>query len=442
MLIDCYTCLQDPELAGRVDAMIRESREGGLTRILVSGRDISDSAEAVMLARAYPEVFAAVGVHPSRAHTWNDKNYGMLKDLIQDPRTVAIGAVGVDLGLSDAPPREVQEKAFALQVKLAKEYSMPLIIHCAGSHAETLRLLREYNVIECGGMIHGFVGDRETAQSYLRMGLSVSFDSKGAANEETVRSVPLDRLLLESGTGAGRDSSPLWTAMTARSVAHAKKIPIKRVLAATMVNSSKTFPFEPNQGKNTYRIGDRIYVNLTNRCTSSCTYCIRYQTDSVHGHNLNITREPTARQVLDEIGDPTRFSEIVFCGYGEPTLRLETLKTVAQAVKEAGGKTRLNTNGHGSLIYGRDITPELAGILDSVSVSLNAESGGKYERVCRPLFGGVTYQAVVAFIREIKKHVPNVQVTAVNMKGINIEACRKMAEGMGATFKERTYGVV
>jgi TatD DNase family protein len=108
---------------------------------------------------------------------------------------------------------------------------------------------------------------------------------------------------------------------------------------------------------------------------------------SVKGYNLRLQTEPSAQELICEIGDPTRFDEVVFCGYGEPTLRLGVIKEVARAVKARGGRIRLNTNGHGNLIHKRNILPDLAGLVDAVSVSLNAENAEKYLAICKPAYG-------------------------------------------------------
>ena len=139
---------------------------------------------------------------------------------------------------------------------------------------------------------------------------------------------------------------------------------------------------------------------------------------------------------------PSRFDEVVFCGYGEPTLRLEVIKRVARAVKEKGGRVRLNTNGHGNLIHKRNILPDLAGWVDAVSISLNAENTEKYNAICRPAFGFKTYDAVMAFIREAKRYIPEVTVTVVRTPLIDVGACERIAKELSVTFRIRELDAV
>jgi len=142
--------------------------------------------------------------------------------------------------------------------------------------------------------------------------------------------------------------------------------------------------------------------------------------------------------------DPARYAEVVFCGLGEPTLRLDVIKEIASRLKAKGIKVRLNTNGQGNLIYGTNILPQLDGLIDAVSVSLNAQDKEKYNQLCHPVFGPETYDQILAFIREAKKYIPQVMVTVLDMPWeIDLEKCRQIAEkDLGVLFRVREYNVV
>ncbi len=193
----------------------------------------------------------------------------------------------------------------------------------------------------------------------------------------------------------------------------------------------------------TYPIRNTLYLNLTHRCTARCTFCHRLDDPTVKGYDLRLQKEPSAQELIREIGDPRRFDEVVFCGYGEPTLRLEEIKEVAAEVKTRGGRVRLNTNGHGNLIHRRNILPELAGLIDSISISLNAENAEKYLALCLPAYGLKTYDAVVAFIKEAKRHIPEVAVSVVHLPAIDVEACERLArEELGVRFRLRELDAI
>lgn len=186
-----------------------------------------------------------------------------------------------------------------------------------------------------------------------------------------------------------------------------------------------------------YEIRNSLYLNLTTDCTNACYFCVRFQTDCVRGYNLHIDYQPTLQEVLDTIGDPTKYRSIVFCGYGEPTLRLDILKEVAKYCKDRGSYVRLVTNGHGNLIHKRNIVPELAGLIDMVDISLNAENAERYNKVTQPLWGEETYPAILEFIKECVAVLPVVECTVVTVPEIDVEKCRQIATDLGATFRVR-----
>ena len=188
-------------------------------------------------------------------------------------------------------------------------------------------------------------------------------------------------------------------------IAQVKGLSFDDVARITSFNAMQLFGIGEiaAKGKITYPIRNSLYLNITNRCTSACTFCVRYYSDFVKGHYLRLKDEPSAEELIADIGDPKKYDEIVFCGYGEPLLRLDVVKSVSAEVKRRGGKVRIDTNGHANLIHKRNILPELAGVVDAVSVSLNAQNAEVYEKLSQPRFGPAAYDAVKEFIREAKK---------------------------------------
>ena len=192
----------------------------------------------------------------------------------------------------------------------------------------------------------------------------------------------------------------------------------------------------------TYEVGTGLYVNVTNRCTNSCEFCVRSVADGTYGE-LWLTREPTTEEIIEDIfkRDLTLYSELVFCGYGEPTVRLYDILDVARAVKEKSGiKIRINTNGHASLIYGKDVTPLFAGVIDSVSVSLNAAKADDYNKICHPEFENA-FDGLLDFTSKVKAFVPEVMLSIVDgtISSENVEKCKEIAIRCGVTLKIREY---
>ncbi len=192
-----------------------------------------------------------------------------------------------------------------------------------------------------------------------------------------------------------------------------------------------------------YTVGDKLYVNLTNKCPCSCTFCIRNNGDGAYGSDsLWLEREPTVDEVKAEFGkyDLSKFAEVVFCGYGEPMERAEELAEIAGWLKKNyGTKIRLNTNGLGDKIHGRPTAKLLEGVVDIVSVSLNSCDKEKYNAVTRPKWED-SFEAMLGFASECKKYVPKVIFTVVDViTEEEIEGSRVLAEKLGIELRVRAY---
>lgn len=193
----------------------------------------------------------------------------------------------------------------------------------------------------------------------------------------------------------------------------------------------------------TYEAGSGLYVNVTNRCTNACEFCVRTVADGTYGE-LWLENEPTKEQILADIlaRDLSKYTEIVFCGYGEPTLRLYDVLFVAEQVKKQSAiPIRINTNGHACLIYERDVTPDFAGKIDAVSVSLNTADASDYVKVCHPDFGEAAFDSLIEFARKVKPYVKSVAFSVVegSIPDADIEKCKEIAEKNGVPLKIREY---
>ena len=192
----------------------------------------------------------------------------------------------------------------------------------------------------------------------------------------------------------------------------------------------------------TYTIGNSLYVNVTNRCSNRCDFCIRNNGDTVgDSGSLWLDREPTVEEIFADIEkrDLTGFTEIVFCGYGEPLERLDDVLAVARKIRAASPiRIRVNTNGQSDLINGRRTAPELKGLIDVVSVSLNASDANKYDRICHSRFGRRAFDAMLAFAADCRQYVPEVVLTVVDCIGAEeVEKCREVARRTGVEYRVR-----
>jgi TatD family-associated radical SAM protein len=194
--------------------------------------------------------------------------------------------------------------------------------------------------------------------------------------------------------------------------------------------------------------GDALYLNVTNRCSNDCTFCVRRSPGfSIAGYPMRLSAEPEAAQVLAAIqeadtGAAARdepYAEVVFCGFGEPTYRLDVISAVGRALRASGRRVRLNTNGHPALIHGRDPLPDLLGAVDELSVSLNAPDPARYLALCRPRFGAAAHPALLALAADAARSGLAVTLTVVGftLAPEEIEAARAVARRLGVGFRVR-----
>lgn len=190
-----------------------------------------------------------------------------------------------------------------------------------------------------------------------------------------------------------------------------------------------------------YVLGNTLYINVTNRCTNRCSFCVRDKDCGIGDVNLWLEREPTAEEMMEDIKkfNPKNYDEVVFCGYGEPTMRLDAVLACAKFIKENfGSKIRINTNGQANLFYGENVAPRLKGLIDVVSISLNAKNADEYDKMCKSIYGKESFQALIDFAKECKQYVPEVVMSVVDiLPQEDIAVCRHIAEDAGAKLRVR-----
>jgi TatD DNase family protein len=455
-LVDSHAHLDSKNFTDDLEAVIERARENSVENILTVGCDLKSSRASVDLALRYPNIYASVGIHPHDANTVNDNVVVELGRMIESSeKVVAVGETGLDF-YRDHSPRDLQRSSFRRHIQLAKETGKPLIIHDRDAHDEVIQIMQEENAAATGGVLHCFSGDLGMARKCLDMGFYISFAGpltypKNDFLRDVAKTLPIDVMLVETDCPylspqgwRGKRCEPSYVRSTAEKLAEIKGLTIEDVARITSLNAWRLFGIgDVDQSTRiAYVIRNSLYLNITNRCTNSCTFCAKFSDFTVKGHQLCLEREPSVEEVLNAIGDPSSYDEVVFCGYGEPLLRLDLVKEVAGIMKQQGVTVRINTDGQANLVHNRNILPELAGLVDSISVSLNAPDAESYQEICRSEFGEKGYIALKEFLVEARKHIPSVTATAVTLPGINLDACRKVAEELQVEFRERVYNEV
>jgi len=453
-LIDSHAHIYYRDYAGDFDEMLQRAADAGIAAMLVVGTDLESSRESVELAEKYPQLYAAVGVHPHDAAQVSDACYDQVRALaLSSSKVVAIGEIGLDF-YRDRSPRPDQERVFRAFLRMADELKKPVIIHDRDAHRQVLDCLREESSQR--GVLHCFSGDVALAAEAVEMGFYISIPGTvtypaNNALREVVRAISIDRMLVETDCPylspvphRGKRNEPAYVRLAAERVAEIKGLTLDDVARITTKNVRDLFGIRlwDQSTKIAYKIRNSLYLNITNRCSNRCSFCAKFDDFTVKGHNLLLDGEPSLQEVMAAIGQPVGIDEVVFCGYGEPLIRLDLVKQVARELKGRGYRIRINTDGQANLVHGRNILPELAGLVDSISVSLNAPDAATYGRICNTPYGVAGFEAVCAFIRGAQQHIPQVVASAVTLPGIDIEACRSLAESLGAEFRIREYAEV
>ncbi len=454
MIIDTHTHLDFPDYGNEVEEVIVRAKEVGVEYFINVGVNVQSSMKSIDLARRFSEVYASVGIHPNEASHISEDDWASIETLATKEKVVAIGETGLDY-YRDRSGHDEQKKLFHRHLELAKRMGLPVVIHNRDASSDCLDVLRSYEG-DIEGVIHCFSGDKECADKFLALGFHISFAGpvtfpKSTALREVVKTVPAEKLLLETDCPflapqlkRGKRNEPSYLDHVIPLLAELQKLSIADIKRITTHNAKKLFRIGEidTQGKIAYVIRNSLYLNITSRCPNRCLFCSRETAPYVKGYYLGLESDPTIEELITAIGDPSRYDEVVFCGFGESTERLEVLTSVARYLKERGAVVRLDTNGLGDLINGRSICEELEGLIDTICISLNSDSADEYQRLCQPSFDGRAYPSLISFIKKAKEFIPDVMVSVVSVPGVDIESCRKIAEELGVRFRVREYNNV
>ena len=455
-LIDSHAHIYGKEFTADFDEMMARAKDAGVGTIIAVGADLESSREACDLAAANEVIYCAVGIHPHDADRVTERCYELVREMaLNNPKVVAIGEVGLDF-FRDRSSRTAQEEVFRRFIRMARELSLPLIIHDRDAHDRIMAILKEEKAHEVGGVLHCFSGDLNMALECIEMGFRISIPGtvtypSNEALREVVRGVKIEQLMVETDAPyltpvphRGKRNEPAFVRLAAERIAAVKGLSPEDVGRITSFNTRKLFRIEQPASDETiaYKIRDSLYLNITNRCSNRCTFCPKFEDFAVKGHELKLSHEPNFAEVMAAVDASSDFNEVVFCGYGEPLIRLDLVKEVAAELKRRGLRVRINTDGQANLVHGRNILPELAGLVDSLSVSLNSADAEEYQRICNTPFGAAGFQGVCDFLREAPRHVPQVTASAVALPNLDVEKVRELAQALGVDFREREYAEV
>jgi TatD DNase family protein len=456
MIIDTHAHLDLPQFDTDRPDVIQRAREAGLASILtiaMASPERTSLARTIDLVEKYDLLFAAAGIHPHDARAASRNYLDELSRWMEHPKVILLGEIGLDYHYKNSP-KDKQKDAFRMQLQFAREKNIPVAIHCREAWQDLFEILeQESKGKKFDGILHNFTGGPELAERCVSFGLMISFSgilTFGGSEDirNAAKSLRLDQILVETDSPyvspvphRALRNEPKFILDVARMLARVKGVTVDDIIRNTTFNFHSLIG-ETSKGSGevlVYAIRDRLYVNLTNRCSCRCIFCRRETEPIASGYDLHLENELPVRDYLLAIGEPRRYAEIVFCGFGEPTLRLDELVELSRILKSQGTRLRLNTNGHGNLINGRNIIPEIAPYLDEISISIDAPDPGTYLKVVRPDYGNIAFQAVIDFTKACVGVIPIVTLTAVDIPAVDLDACRRLAQELNVQFRVRKY---
>ncbi len=449
-LVDVHTHLELPEFDKDRDEVINRAFKSNLTFICTAGIEPNYWDMARNISEKYDKIYFSLGIHPHEAKIYNDEVEKRLLNFLNHEKCLMLGEIGLDF-FKNYSPKEKQIEVFERQLYLAEKIKKNVVIHIRDAHNKAKEILKKRDL---RGIIHCFSGSLDDAREYIKMGYYISIPGtltyKNAESlRDVVKFIPLDYILTETDAPfltplphRGKRNEPANIVYIVDLIAKIKGITIDDAARTIYTNTIKVFhlPFE-HKTKYVYKIRNSLYLNITNKCTNKCIFCGKRKDFFVKGHYLKLAHEPTLKEILDELpADLSNYDEVVFCGYGEPTLRLDIIYTLSHELrKRKAKKIRLNTDGLANLREKRNVVPHLSKFIDSISISLNADDEELYNRICQPSIEGA-FQSLVEFIKEAKKYIKEVIVSAVAISGVDIERIRNFAEKkLMVKFRERPY---
>jgi TatD DNase family protein len=452
MFIDTHAHLFFENFKDDIDEVINRALESGVDYIVVPATDLKTAREAISLSEKYKQVYATVGIHPHDTKDWDESLIRQIAELAKHPKVVAIGEIGLDY-YYDFSPQDQQIKAFKSQLDLAIKLELPVVIHNRDSDGDMMDIVQSYCGTGLKAQFHCYNGSLDDALEFLKMNHFISFTGnitfkKSDGLREILKHIDLNHLMLETDSPfmtpvpfRGKRNEPAYVTYVAQQLADVHKISVEEVGRITTLNAFRFFGIG-NVPKTsfTYLLGNSLYINVTNRCNADCTFCRRKEDPFLRGYNLGMKKseEPAAEVYIEEIGNPSKYDEIVFCGYGEPTIRWDVVREVAKYVKANGGSTRINTNGHGNIINKKDITPEMKDVIDVVSISFNSFDSKQYAELMR--VSEEHFEAMKKFASLAKGFVKKVVMSVVSLDEVEIEKSRKVVEEeIGVEFRVREY---
>ena len=446
-LFDTHCHLSDERFCDDLDRVLVSAAESGVTGFLVPGISLESSRKAAFLCETRAGVYAAAGIHPNEFDPDYPDDFADIAEILLRPRVIAVGETGLDLYRPRASA-ELQTKMFRNHIRLAESLGLTLVVHSRNAEREVLDILG--NDVAVPVIMHCYTGPPDVALEAAQRGYYIGFAGpltfRGNNRlRDLAGSLPPDRILIETDAPylspeplRGRRNEPSNVKYMADAISAIWDRDPVLTAETLMTNSLKALQLGPFQRTDlVYLLYGNIYMNITGRCSNRCKFCIKDRADGIGGYYLAHHGEPLEGKLesIIETLSPSMGEELVFCGYGEPTMRPELLRRLARRAAGRGFTVRLNTNGTCLSWLSHEETVSLLEPFDTVSISLNASCAEEYNTICRPADGSA-WDRLMEFI-ELAGSLAFVSLTAVRYSGVEIESVEKLAKNLSLPLRIR-----
>ncbi|MCD6498334.1 MAG: YchF/TatD family DNA exonuclease [Deltaproteobacteria bacterium] len=446
-LFDSHAHLDDERFEEDRSDVLQRAAEAGVARIGVMTTEPDRLDDAVALAHHWPGLYAAVGVHPHEASRVDDSVLERVWTIVTETaRVQAVGEIGLDYHYMHSPA-DVQQRRFADFLHLAIEAHRPVVVHVREAHEDAIRILKEVDIGRVGGVIHCFGGGPDEAAVYLKMGLHIGFAGvvtfkKAELARAAAAATPLDRLLVETDSPylapvphRGKRCEPAFVVDTNQKLAGIHGITAAEMAQRTWDNATLFYGIEPwNQsvGDLITLHDDRLWIRITNRRNVEAK-----ATQQGRMIQPDLQREPVLSDLLEALADTAdgQPRQAVLYG-GEPTLRMKLIEELVPHLKAAGIESiTLYTDGLLQLVEpDQDETTRLARLVDRIVVDLADPDPDQYVRLRRSPHGKTAHRAAIAFVRAVRRLVPDTTVAMTDHPAIDRGAAKKLATRLGVAM--------
>jgi len=446
----CHLHFHDFDLD--IAEVVGRAAAAGVSHILIPSVDVETSERSADIAEKY-SLYSAAAFHPDHLpdDSTADEEWSSLKSVLLRPRTIAVGETGLDY-YHNTFKSEKQIFWFRRHIELAESLGYSLVVHSRDAESEVLDHLPEKPQVPV--ILHCWSGDQRLTDIAVSRGYYIGVDGpvtyrKNGNLRKIVSSVPRNQLLVETDSPflppeplRGRRNEPANTKLVVVKIRELQggSESIESTSFTLWENAMRAYRLHPENRRAdvVYRYGDSLYVNVTSKCQNSCIFCVRNAADGLSGYNLRHKEDPSDELVLSTIREfpVEKFRELVFCGFGEPTLRSRLIMKASAAAGSRGVRTRLNTNGLCTSFMSEDKVLELLSCFDSVSISLNASGAKEYNRICPSQIEN-SWEHLMKFVKLAGRAHIETQLSAVKSSGVDVKRVTALANRLHMPLRVR-----